>query len=71
MDITETNRNIYLSECVIATRVVETVSQGVGGFGGVGFLRTLEVGFFHLTPEVQLNHLLQRTSKLEILTRAC
>ena len=34
------------------------------GFGE-GFLRTLGVGvevvFFYLTPEVQLNHLLQRT----------
>jgi len=38
---------------------------------GAGFLRTLEVGFFHLTPEVQLNHLLHRNPKLGILTRAC
>jgi len=34
---------------------------------GVGFLRT-EVGFFHPTPEVQLNCLLYRTPKS--LTRA-
>jgi len=43
------------------------------GAVGVGFLRTLEVGFFHPTPtpEVQLNHLLHRTPKLGVLTRAC
>ena len=40
--------------------------------GGVGFLRTLEVGFFHPTPtpDVQFNHLSDRTPKLGILTRA-
>jgi len=66
------NRKINLSECVIASSVVESESQGVGVFGVVGFLRTLEVGFFHLTPtpEVHLNHLLHRTPKLGILTRA-
>jgi len=49
----------------------------LGGVGflrtlGVGFLRTLGVGvgFFCPTPEVQLNHFLQRTCKLGILTRA-
>jgi len=45
--------------------------------GGVEFLRTLEVGVcvgvgsFYLTPEVQLNHILHRISKLGSLTRAC
>ena len=34
--------------------------------GGVGFLRTLGVGFFYPTPEVQLNHYLNHTPKLGI-----
>jgi len=61
------------SECDIATRTAKSESQGVGRFlGGVGFLRALGVGFFHQTPtpEVQLNHLLNRTPKLGILTCA-
>jgi len=33
--------------------------------GGVGFLRTLGVGFF-LTPEFQLDHLLHHTPNLGI-----
>jgi len=32
--------------------------------GGVGFL-------FYPTPEVQLNHFLNRTPKLRVLARAC
>jgi len=41
--------------------------------GGVGFLRALNVGFFHRTPtpEVQLNDLLHCTPVLGIPTRAC
>jgi len=43
--------------------------------GEVGILRTLGVGvgFFYPTPtpEFQLNHLLHRTHKLGLLTRAC
>jgi len=39
--------------------------------GEVGFLRTLEVGFVHPTPEVQLNQFLHGTHKLGTLTRAC
>jgi len=42
-----------------------------GVLGGVGFLTTLEVGFFHPIPKVQLNHFLHRTPNLEIVTRAC
>ena len=38
--------------------------------GGVWFLRTLAVGFFYPTPEVELNYLLHRTPKLGMLTRA-
>jgi len=46
-----------------------------GFLGEVGILRTLGVGvgFFYPTPtpEFQLNHLLHRTHKLGLLTRAC
>ena len=65
MDITE----IYLNASLQA-RLRSQCRKESGGFGGVGFLRTLEVGFFHPTPELQLNHLLQGTPKLGILTRA-
>jgi len=40
------NRKILLSEWIIANMVAESVSQGVG------FLRTLEVGFFHPIPTI-------------------
>jgi len=41
--------------------------------GGVGFLTSLTVGvgFFYLTPEVQLNHFIHCAPKLGNLTRAC
>jgi len=49
--------------------VTKTDHQGCGVarsrnfFGGVGFLRTLEVRFFYPALEVQLNHFLHRTPK--------
>ena len=46
------------------------VARSQGFLGGVGLLRTLEVRFFHSTPTVQLNHLLHRTPRSGILTRA-
>jgi len=64
VDITE--KFNYLNPSLQA----ESVSQGVGVFWAESKLDS-EVGFFYPTTEVQFNHLLYRTPKLRILTRAC
>ena len=69
VDVTEKKLTIWMRHCKQGCRV--GVAKSRGFLGGVGFLTTLEVGFFQPTPEVQLNHLLHRTSNLGILTRTC
>ena len=70
VDVTE-KFDYRMRHCKQGCGVGVARSRGFLGGVGVGFLITPEAGFFHPTPEVQLNHLLHRTPKLRILTRAC